>query len=439
MSETSSSAENTEIKEASVKLANFLASNPTARVDELEGATELAIFTPWNDETIVIKIPSEDDDFFKSLNELFLPERFSGIYHKDTKCLEIFYTSYPHPSEIQDVLDRNFDFIHMDTTYKCSFGDSSARTLHIAANFRAQRGPTSTQYRNLSSFQHYIQIGEHAESVGEEDESLQTYYKTLRPVSFWISDVEWNDDVILGMAQHLNFFMNYYDNRSPLIQIHSPKAENIVRQPQTRLPFGDFPKLIQGRLIEDNLLHFWHASRAGDPARRFLYNYQILEHTAFFLIEDEIAKTVKKLLLAPDAAHNATTIGAQIIESLAIAKMPEAQKIDNLIGRVVDPKRVWQEISVNSSIFQSEVKFDGGYVVKPLIKKDWSADDFATNWPGPFSSTLRGIRNALSHGKEYRQTKVITPTAANYERLQSWVPLVDVAAREAIVYRDLIS
>jgi hypothetical protein len=177
---------------------------------------------------------------------------------------------------------------------------------------------------------------------------------------------------------------------------------------------------------------------SGDPVRRFLYNYQVLEYAAFFYIEDNIKREIKRALAAPHAMDDLNILTDQVIEALAESKISDPQKLDNLLKTVVKPELIWREIEPNLKVFSAPWKFDGGFLLQPITKDNWKADDFSVNWIPAFSNAVRSIRNALSHGREQRMTAVITPTTANFQKLQLWISPISLAAREVLHYRTLL-
>lgn len=189
------------------------------------------------------------------------------------------------------------------------------------------------------------------------------------------------------------------------------------------------------RQIDNNLLAFWQASKLGDPSRRFLYSYQIIEYCSFGYIEECVRSAVKKALSSPTAFDNIDSTTTKILECLAPSQMHHAQKIDALLRHAVNPDLIFREIKLNIDFFTKKIQFEGGYVLEPIVKDTWKEDDFRVNGILALSKALRETRNALSHGREQRASSVIAPTTANLRLLQGWVPLVSVAAAEVILYR----
>jgi len=119
----------------------------------------------------------------------------------------------------------------------------------------------------------------------------------MAPFSFWIRNIEWNDNEVVALCRHLNFYITYYDSYSPNIDMHATKQEGA--KPRERYISGSFPKTIVATELNSNLMHFWAGSRGGDMFRRFLYCYQILEYASFYYVEDSIKRAIKKTLTTP--------------------------------------------------------------------------------------------------------------------------------------------
>lgn len=417
-----------DFSEDSVKnaLSSFLERNTGATISAISDPEKcIAVKSPWGDDSLILRIDENDKDIIDSLNNVILPERFSAIWHSDTNKLEIIFTALALPKRMKGIQERKFEINFEGKIYFCNFEKSSERLLSISNSFRPL-GPSSTSYRNLFSYHTYLR------SNGKEN-----FPKDATPISFWISGIEWDDDLVLRLMMHINFYMSYYDSFSPIILVHSPKSENVVNQPQTRFTEDKFPSEINALPIDDHLLHFWDASRSGDPIRRFLYCYQILEYSAFYVLEDTIKSAIRKLLIAPHARSNIERVAAGVIEAMSESKMSDPQKIESLFRQCVDYNKIWTEIHNNADFFTKTLEFDGGFVIKPIIKSGWTAADFSVHWLPAFPNALRTIRNALSHGREMRQTAVITPTTANFARLQSWVSPIAAAAKEVMIYRGI--
>jgi hypothetical protein len=411
------------------RLSEFFVNNLGATLEEMEmprGGKELVIRRPWGDASVCLRVAPDIETIADALNNVYLPEQFTAIWHRDTKDFEIIWTSHPLPPSVKDIPGRSFTFRFKGAEYSCKFARSSDRLLVIAKNF-IPGGTSSTQFRNLPSFNAVLHKSEgYPEFLSGE------------PLSFWINKIDWNADEILEVVNHLNFYMTYYDTRSPMVVVHSSAAENEAARPQTRYINGQFRSQITGREIDDNLLHFWLAARTGDAARRFLYYYRIIEYASFFYLQDNAKTAIRRILSAPNALDELDAITERVVSALSVSSLDEYKRFESVIRDCVDSDLLWNEISVNLSAFASDIAFDGGFKLPALIKVGWRGEDFVTNGVGAFVRYIRDARNALSHGRDQRTASVIVPTLSNFRRLQPWVSLIAVASGQVIVYRHLI-
>ena len=408
------------------RLAQFQANNPSSTIDQSDAGPP-TINKPWGDTSLTILLLESPNlnDIIDALNNLILPERFTAIWHVDTQELEVIFTVFPVSSEESN---RSFEFTHRGNTYQCAFGESSKRVL-LLAEYAYPVEASPTDYRNLIQFSNYVFAERGVKGVRK--------IRGAKPLSFWIRGLkQWQADLALDMARHLNFYMAYYDTQSPQILIHSPTAEIAAMQPETRFREGRFPKTITGRQIDENLLHFYTAaSENTDPIRCFINNYLILEYAAFFYIQETSRRNVRQCLADPSARNDFDTLTRRILEAIG-EKMQEPQRVQHILKHCVRPKLIWDEIQKYQDFFSRPAKFQGGFTLEPLVTKSTSESEFSNNWEITFESKIREIRNALSHGKDQRTLQTISPTTQNFQLIERWVPPIAVAAREVMVYRD---
>jgi len=413
------------------KLNSFFENNPKSSLRFDDDMKRHFIAKPWNDDTFEVGVGEDDDNLIDVLNRVHLPERYSAIYHPEAKCLEVAYTIFM-PSGGKDIRTRQFDFHHNSITHKCAFRKSSNELLSIAKHVRQRQSFGPTNHRNLMSYNTYMLI---IDGDIDPPAEIAASYKDALPISFWVENIDWDEDAVVDLIYHLNFYMSYFDNQSPVVIVHTLNDESVKTGKVARYPFGDFPPVITSNSIDRNLLHFWKASQEGDAARQFLYNFQILEYASYYMIEEEIGRQITRLLLAPNAISQASVIAAQIHEAFGASKMQESQKLEMLLRKYVKADIVSSVIEMNKEVFCNETIFEGGYKAASLATP--KNGDFEKNWVGSISPALRNLRNALSHGKEMRMSSVITPTGHNMRLLQPWVTLISVITKEILVYRAM--
>jgi hypothetical protein len=424
-----------DVAEARQQLQSFLKEHsPQTDVVQVEfrKTKVVAIGRPWGDESAQLNLPADPTELIGTLNAVRLPTRYSAVWHKDTKSLEVIYTAFPLPPQYEECLKRSFVFRHRGQDYKCSFDKSSKRLLTIAEAFEAAGPMSTTAYRNLGTFRSYARAQKGIDGFVIAPGS--------RPISFWIAGIaNWDDDVVLDVVTHLNFFMHYYDTQTPLVNIHLPSVDSVVQAP-IRYPSDSFPPTIMSRPIADTLLQFWFGALIGDPIRRFLNNYLIVEFAAAFFLETERRQAIMKCLSAPNAVDNIAGVTRAVIGQLNDSKLKhDADKVDALLREVLPTTHIWRELHNNQACFVVPTKFEGGLLIEPLLKTNETAEDFAkSKGIARFSTALRTIRNGLSHGRGEKQTDVITPTTRNLQLLQPWIGPISLAAREVIVFRDVV-
>ncbi|MFH0802313.1 MAG: hypothetical protein V2A78_08030 [bacterium] len=402
------------------KLEQFLKNNPSAELREK--GKEIEILRPWNDETIALRIDPSDSKLIDALNSLYFPPRFTAIWHKDTDDIEFIFTALPTHKHLYT---RHFSFQFERKSWECEYADASDRLMTIAKASKPIEAPTTTNHRNLQSFSMYLHLKkEHPEQASR-----------WHPLSFWIRKVGLNEERLPDLCQHINFFMNYFDFASPAIDIHEPPTTESSGFVSPWKPSTDFPAVINGRKLDPFLLQLWESSQdATDVFRRFLYCYQIIEYCAFYHVQENVLAAIGRALLSPDLNMRSEEIARDVLEAVTEDKVEDARKVQIVISRHVDPRKLWVAIEANLKLFSAETSFDGGLKIQALTREQWTFEDFKTSWDPRLVDSLRTIRNGLVHAREKRMTCIISPTRENANRLRHWFPPLKVAARELLVF-----
>jgi hypothetical protein len=410
----------------------FLKNNPASNIGEIETKTEpiIVIQKAWNDPSFVLKIPSDDASLREALNNIYLPERFTGIWHIDTKDLEIIWTAFPLDPLWREIPGRSFKFKFDAIEYVCEFTHSSDRLLAIAECVRPVTS-SKTSFRNLESFRtHTVLVANR-----ERDETLPEPHTS--PLSFWIRNIEWNEDKVLALVNNLNFHLTYFDSISPYIVVHNTEEPAAIR-PQPRYPSGAFPGNIDARPLDDVLLQLWMAAKKADEANRFLYCYRIIEYASFSYLDVQSRLEIRRILAAADALDNISSVTERVVEAMQKAKLEDNAKLQALLEDTVSPKFLWREIVENVTSLTNVTSFDGGFEIKALVPPGMTEDQFENNGVKTFADAIRKIRNALAHGKDLKTAGVILPTVMNLARLKPWTSLISVAAGEVILLKNIV-
>jgi len=404
-------------------LRKFLDANPASTLSTLEIPKVGKIHRlekPWGDPTLVLLLPEDPAKTISILNSLFLPERLSALWHQDTKDIEVIWTALPLSPDQQEIAGRKFTFRFGSKNYKCEFGDASDRLLGLSGLFAPVTNPSDTQFRNLLSFIRMAQ-----QPHNEQD---KTEYHAR---SFWIRKVGLDMAGAIRMIECLNFYLTYYDARSPSVlihDIHDPVA------PQHRYREGKFPEKITGRNFDENLMSFWDATHQRNTMLRFIFFYRIIEYAASHYVDASVRAKLSKVVSDPAISENVDRAIESILSAFDGSKAEDVNRFNRLIMSSVDPSVVWREIETNKEMFSKKLKFDGGFVLTPILSDKESATTFASGGLVKFANAVRQIRNVLVHGRDQNTATAITPTPRNMKLLSAWVNAIAAAAGEVVVY-----
>ena len=117
--------------ELSAIITMFLDHNPEA---SLGGDTSSPVIDrPWGDPSLAIRLPWDvaliSESLRDALTNLYLPQRFSAVYHVDTRDLEFIYNKVSPDNPYRS---RSFAFAFRSQNYSCAFADASQRLLALA-------------------------------------------------------------------------------------------------------------------------------------------------------------------------------------------------------------------------------------------------------------------------------------------------------------------
>lgn len=435
MSEENSAVDGNAIEAAKIRFADFLEANVASSIEMRKlpiNVSRLEIVRPWGDTSLALHIPEDEtqaSQLAEALNNVLLPPRLIALWHKDKRALEVIWTAYRLSTSQAEIKDRKFTFTYKNTKHICHFTKASTRLQRIAKSFRPITQSPTTNFRNLTSFYRY------ATAKNADQRSLAGLEE---PLSFWISNIKWNENSTIIMLDALNFYMSYFDDDTPIVVINDPiNGDGSSIANKARYIRGSFPSEIISRELNRNLVSFWMAALAGNPAMRFILYFRIIEYASHHYLDDKIRADVKKLLSKPDFYDDLNETIDEIVGACTPSKQDDVPKFKNLLRRCVSPDLLWAEIKRNQEFFAKETKFDGGFVVQALISKDEKQSTFSTNGTDRVADRLREIRNTLSHGRDVKTGHVITPTARNFQLLKPWIHLIGTAAAEVVLHERL--
>lgn len=411
------------------KLANFLEKNPTSKIELIKvpsssGKPDLDVHrvsSPWGDPTLAILLLDNLEEMASVLNNVYLPERLSAVWHQDSKDIEVIWTALPLSPSQKEIDGRKFIFQFSGKKYKCEFSKSSDRLLKLAKYSFPETNPSATNFRNLQSFAR----------MARDEENPENIEYTAR--SFWIRNVRLSEKQSIRLIDNLNFYLTYYDAESPAIMIHDVHPPVNKR---TRYIEGQFPTLIIGRDLDENLVSFWEATRQQNPMLKFIFYYRIIEYASSNFISGDARAKLAKLLANPTLCtpSNLQSSISSIISAFDGAQAADVPRFNNLLISSVNPATIWNEIELNKSLFIETVKFDGGYKLSNITSKEETLTTFSGGGMIKFANAIRNIRNVLVHGRDQNTATAITPTPRNMKYLSAWVNVIAAAAGEVVLY-----
>ena len=395
------------------RLLRFQQNNPHSECRKMK--EHYVVKKPWGEEALELFLRHEDDEVLNALANVLLPPRFTAVWHMDTHEFEVVWAPISERSEFRS---RRFEFRLAGQVYECEFRDTSSRYLAIARVSR-KTALSETKWRNIFFF---------------SPDLLRT--PGYKPTSFWITGIQqWDERLVVDLARHLNFYLRYFDRNSPVILIHDEVAQYSEQMP-VRYPLGGFPPHVMAQRLDPYLLLIWNsASQEYDPLVRFLYGYQILEYASFYYIKADVEKRIERILRAPELPFRLPESIRRIIDVVSEDRMQDEHKFSKLICDVVNPDDLWKEIEPNKEYFASDMKFEGGFTLEPLIERNWGVEDFRRDWEKRprFPESIRKLRNALVHARESRTSGMLAPTRRNADAIRPWLPPLYYAAMQAML------
>jgi hypothetical protein len=352
------------------KLSSYFVSNPDSGLKFDKG--QFWVEKPWGDPSLQFRLEAGDERLIAALNQSYLPPRFTAIWHRDSRDLEVIWGAV---NSSREEIGRHFEFRFGGRCLRCEFQEASERLLVMASSTIATIGTaTDTNYRNM------LLLGSQLRRMARLPQSALTI--ELTPTSFWVRGIaEWSESFVEGLFRHINFYARYFDRQCPILLIHEPSPSGRGTINTIRYPTGGFPAIISGRPLDPYLLSIWDSAiTTNDTFRQFLYHYQILEYVAFYYIQDEILEKVRRVLAAPQTPVRIDEASREIVDAIVMDRTRDEAKFISAIQECVPPETMWREIEANVDRFSEQVEFDGGLLLLPLIKQGWKFEDFKTAW-----------------------------------------------------------
>lgn len=401
---------------AEVSLGEFIQHNPNSPI-HVDGNL-ITIASPWEDDGLEISFSVTDVDLIQDLNHLTLPFEFAAIFHRDKNLFEFIFT-YVHPTKepSQSVASREFVLHFEGQEFSCKFAEPTDRLMRVAKAFRRAPGQTPVHSRNLAIFRD-VQTNAIPEQVQHE-------IAKLVPRSFFVaSEAPIDPRCFVVVARHLNFLMDYYDRKSPEIEIVDRSQYKPDSSQRHRFIEAAFPRELSVPKVDEFFLRLLDVARKTSDRQSFLYYYQVLEYAGYYYTDDKVRSELRRFIRDPAAVSCSDEKISELFEIVSSLQHNDDVKMQKVIETYCDPATIWKEIEHNKAHFTSKISFDGGFELEPLISSDTTLETWRSLWTPKIFQVLTKIRNSIVHARERRQNRVILPTHANEEKINRYRPVI---------------
>jgi hypothetical protein len=379
--------------------------NPTV---EINTETEhINISKLWNDDTFMCRFPKSVD--LKFLNELTFPEEFSAIIHNDSNEIEFIFA--PLKSD-DNIIGRKFDFNYKSKTFEISYEKSTDRLKTISKSFRETEESDESRYRNLRPFRDFLRE--------DKSPSMKRFFQGRELISFFVKgDLSVIKDSF-DFAKCLNFYMSFYDRKSPSIYIHKEKLESESYSEFCHSVNNEFPSHINSVKVEPVLLDLFHiASETKNTRLKYIFYYQVLEYCSYYYLNEGLKRKLNNIVKNPDIINNSNYYSQLLIEEFKdhFKANNDKQKLEKLITENCNYHDIRNDIIINTEYFSKDLKFDGGFKIPALFNDASQAKNPPKDIMKSIIDRVDKIRNVLVHIRESRENKVILPTPKNNNML----------------------
>jgi hypothetical protein len=407
-------------------LSQFIKRNSHVNI-RVEGET-LMIESPWGAGNVAIVCDLSDHEFLADLNNVWFNPAFDAIIHLDSDTFEILFL-YLDPEDAihSSYLDRDFK-VHLDgNEFHCRFGEPTECLMAIAR--RTQNVPSDNPGRTVPQ----IAAFRDAQRIDELPERAKNYFKDRIPRNFHVTcttDITSVD--LVALVNHVNFIVDYYDRNAPEIDVREDAIEDKLHEKRLPLRFisDTFPSELSIGLIDEIVLQLTQVARRAPSRQAFLYYYQVLEYAGHYFVDKRARSQIRRFLRDPALVNCDDRKIGEFFSLLTEVNNNDDVKMKKVIEDLVDPLVVWREIENDRDFFTSELQFDGGFILQPLIAKDTSAETWKNMWMPKLFDQFTRIRNCLVHARERRENRVILPTRRNNRRISRYEPVIARVAQQ---------
>ena len=379
----------------------------------------------WEDDTFELVFSKEDN--LSCLKEVYLPVELYGIYTKD--CYEFIFQ--PLIKEYY-CIDRKFSFSYKGMKFEAFYGTPSKQFQLIAKAFvpkSIEVDEAKVNYRNIKPFSDYYM-------QNNLPENQRILYSKLCPINFFVKGPidKFSKSERELLLQHINFYMTYFDRKSPWIVVEEKDLSEKYNVPCLSHTNSVFPSEISFTEIDEDLLKVLSIARMAPTTRlQYLYYFQVLEYAAYYFVEEDFRNKISNILHSPDLLINSDVYSRRLIDEFQnkyYKDNSDSLRLYNVIVKYCEYKKIRNELLENKDFFMKDVHFDGEFVIKKLFTKENQIEGGLPNTMQDIKTNIEKIRNVLVHIRESHENKVILPTARNEKLIKPYLYLLRRIAEE---------
>ncbi len=355
-------------------LSDFQRNSPQCKFRMDEG--KFNIECVWSVSDVRFTFDPEEVDLLKDINNIAFRSRFDAIFHMDLNEVEFLYTYLiPDEEPMISYIDRIFTFTFLGDTFECGFREPSFRLFELAKRMRrlpSENGPVAVQLRAFKDVQRLDKLPERAKKYFANRVPRCFFVKTEKP----LLGFDWEQ-----LARHINFHMQYYDRKTPIINIrHKEETTDIEKFSARRFLADSFPEAMATHKIDDFILQLTEVANYSSPRFAFIYYYQVIEYAGFYFVDEKAKKEIRQFLTDPAMVMCPDDRVSELLTVLSDLQHSGDAKMCRVIDDYCDPRILRREIENDRVFVSSPVEFEGGFQLSSLVADDTSVDTWRTMW-----------------------------------------------------------
>lgn len=392
---------------------------------------DIILENAWHDDSILLRF--DKDESFDGFENLVLNNKLVALYHSNPQGYQFYEFIFQPILNTDRCIGRKFSFNYEGHTFEAEYKQPTEIFEKMARSFRRRKPESESNFRNLILFRDYY-------DRASQKESIQKYFQNRTPINFYLSGSlsSLNEEQQFSLMKHLNFYMQYYDRESPIINIlktENPSECFITPCKCDKEPFPTHLNLIK---IDNIVLSLLQTARSAESNRLgYIFYYQVLEYCAYYYMDAEFKRQISTIIKQPDLYTNWDKYLPDFIEKFQTNFNPKSNnsdslRMDKVICEYCTLQDINEELTKNSKYFLEDQQFDGGFKAPPLLPND--KIDTMDIRSIKLRERLEKIRNVLVHARESRENCVILPSEENENKLLPYLYLIRRIA-ETVAFR----